>query len=278
MKFHPPFNHFGAAIFNDAQKCEEAVLGYYLDKNGCLPKEFAPFCDCSARADYPKHWSKFSYLHKSGIRLYGAPDEVLERKGGGLCVIDHKTAHFRADKDPFHAQYVTQVTGYANIAEGLGLGEVTLAGLMYWEAQVSDVLDNPSRRYVGGKLFIPFTPTCLEIKIDYSILDPLLEELKRVWEAKTSPDGREGCDDCKKLELLLAIDEELQLQDRRVFERASDIRHIRDAFITRDYTRRQLRRQVLFDVAQLGEDAFESTGVVANWDFDQFQTDAELFA
>ena len=55
MKFHAPFNHFGAAIFGDAQSCQEAILGYYLAKNGCLPKQFAPFCDCVARTECSKH-------------------------------------------------------------------------------------------------------------------------------------------------------------------------------------------------------------------------------
>ncbi len=55
LKFHAPFDHFGAAIFNDAQKCQEAVIGHYLESDGCLPKEFAPFCDCVARADFPRH-------------------------------------------------------------------------------------------------------------------------------------------------------------------------------------------------------------------------------
>ena len=69
LKFHPPYNHFGAAIFSDAQRGHEAVLGYYLDTQRSLPKEFAPFCDCVARVDYNGHWSKFKTTHKSGVVL-----------------------------------------------------------------------------------------------------------------------------------------------------------------------------------------------------------------
>ena len=29
LRFHAPFNNFGAAIFNDCQKMQEAMLGYY---------------------------------------------------------------------------------------------------------------------------------------------------------------------------------------------------------------------------------------------------------
>lgn len=54
--------------------------------------------------------------------LYGQPDEVLNRKDGTLCIIDHKTAHAKGLDDPFHAQYELQVIGYGAIAEGLELG------------------------------------------------------------------------------------------------------------------------------------------------------------
>ena len=54
----------------------------------------------------------------------------------------------------------------------LGLGDVTLGGLLYWEAQVREVQDDAAGHYKGSKLFLPFSPNTLEIKMDYSILDP----------------------------------------------------------------------------------------------------------
>ncbi len=270
LKFHAPFDHFGAAIFGDAQKSQEAVLGYFIERDGCLPKEFSPFCDCTARANFPRHWSTFSYVHDSGVTLYGAPDEIFERKDGTLCVVDLKTAHCKGNKDPFHKQYECQVVGYAAIAEGLGLGEVTLGGLMYWEAQVGEVQEDPGGHYKGGKLCIPFTPKTVEIKIDYKILDPAIKEFKRVWNAKILPEGRPGCDDCKKLDLLFAIDEEFQLHDRQIFDAIQDSPRHRHALISSDFDRRQRRRNALIDIARLGDDMFSHDGLVANWEFVQY--------
>jgi hypothetical protein len=71
LRFQPPFADFGAALFNNCQAMQEAVLGYYFEKDGCLPKEFAPFCDLTSRVEVNKHWSKFGYRHKSGVWLYG---------------------------------------------------------------------------------------------------------------------------------------------------------------------------------------------------------------
>jgi PD-(D/E)XK nuclease superfamily len=271
MKHQPPFNHFGAAIFGDAQKSQEAIIGYYLDNNGCLPKEFAPFCDCVARTEFPRHWSKFSYLHKSGVTLYGAPDEIFERKDGTLCVVDHKTAHFKGDKDPFHAQYECQVVGYANIAEGLNLGKVTLGGLLYWEAQVEEVQYDPIAHYKSGKLSLPLKPKTLEIEIDYDILDPALEEFKSVASSSSLPEGRDGCMDCKKLDLMFALEEEFLNKDQQLFRYIKSEREFRNTMLTRDYHRRARRRIALLEFSQLGEEMFASDGLVANWQFDPFQ-------
>jgi len=86
-----------------------------------------------------------------------------------------------------------------------------------------------------------------------------------VWSAKTLPEGRPGCDDCKKVDLLFAIDEEFQLHDRLVFDAIQDSSRHRHALISRDFDRRRRRRNALIDMAQLGDDMFSHDGLVANW-------------
>ena len=92
MRFHPPFDHGGGALWTYMQQIQEAQIGNHLKKNGCLPKEFSPFCSIKSRTEFPKHWSKFRYEHKSGVILYGIPDEIFTLADGSQCVIDHKTA------------------------------------------------------------------------------------------------------------------------------------------------------------------------------------------
>jgi hypothetical protein len=268
LRFHPPYDHFGAAIFRDAQTAQEAVLSYHFETGRGLPKEFAPFCDCVGRVDCDKHWSKFRHTHKSGVVLYGEPDEVLQRKDGSVCVIDHKTAHRKGSgKDKFFPQYETQVIGYGCIAEGLGLGKVTTGGLLYWEAQVDAVKEHPSVYYKSSTLSLPFRPSTVEVAIDYATLDPLLKELKAVWKARELPDGREGCDDCKKRELLLAIDEEFRLRDQATVRAYPDSPSMR-----RDAQQRLLnqtgdRMKLLAELGSAGEGIFSRDGVLANWEF-----------
>ena len=267
QKFHPPFNHFGAAIFSDMQKSQEAVIGFYLDRDGCLPKEFSPFSDCSSRADFPRHWSKFSYTHESGVVLYGAPDEIFHRKDGTLCVVDLKTAHCKEGKDRFRGQYEVQVVGYAAIAEGLGLGEVTLGGLLYWEAQLEQVQKDASSHYSGGMLKVPFVPKAVEIAIDYTILVPLIKELKQVWNSTTIPEGRDRCDDCKKLDILFAIEEDFKQQDQRRRHYFADVKSVQWEISRRKFLREQRQYSIWAEFRREGDAIFSNDGLVANWEY-----------
>jgi hypothetical protein len=272
VRFHPPSCNFGSALFGDAQNCQEAVLGYFLERDGELPSQFAPFCDCKARVDCSKHWSKFGYLHPSGVFLRGSPDEVLKRKDGSICIIDHKTAHFN-EKDPLHDQYETQVIGYANIAEmGLNLGEATLAGLLYWEAGTTGVKESPSDHYDNGKLWMPFSPKGLEIKIDYKSLDPLLKEAKDVWNAKLLPESRAGCDDCLKFKLLLALEQKMACEDKALFDKFGRIPEIRREIQQREYMRHFGYLSLLDELRERGDGMFNENGLIANWEFPPFQS------
>jgi hypothetical protein len=109
----------------------------------------------------------------------------------------------------------------------------------------------------------PFSPKTLEIAIDYTILKPLIKELKKVWNSTTIPEGRDGCDDCKKLAILFAIEEDFQQQDlrrRRDFAGAMSVQ--------KEISRRNfVRYSILAEFRQEGEAIFSNEGLVANWEY-----------
>lgn len=268
IKFHPPFR-FSGRLFGDAEACQKAIVGYFLHKDGCLPKPFGPIRDCCARIEYPNHWSTFGYTHDSGVDIYGVPDEIFQRENGSLCVVDHKSAHAKGEDDPFFGQYVAQVNAYANIAEeGLGLGTVTMGALLYWEAQVGAVKDDPAGHYQNGRLLMPLDVKPLQVKIDYKLLDHLTEEFKDIKTATSPPDGRKGCQDCTKLDLLFAIDQDLRLRDRVSLRQNQDRDHIRKIIYNRVFNRDNHLRDLLQEFEAGDEDLFASDGMVASWDFD----------
>lgn len=276
MKFHPPFNSFGAAIFNDMQKIQEAIIGHYLSTEESLPHEFSPFCDCRARASFERHYSKFKYTHRSGVVLYGAPDEIFVLKNGDLCVLDHKTAHFKGKDDLFHDQYQVQVIGYADIAEGMGVGTVTLGGLLYWEIQRDIVLANPIGYYKRGIASVPFVPKPLEIEIDYTVLDPLLKEAKKIWNASDPPDGRQNCKDCKKLDLLFGIEQRITDSDTYLKQRYRDNLQAQKDVANREYKRMARIAAAAEELAQCGEAMFEYDGMFANWEYPEAETSIDI--
>ena len=69
LKFREPFSFFGGAIFKNMEQAEMAIIGAFLEKDGELPKEFAPFCDVVGRVEYPRHWTKYKYVLDSGVEL-----------------------------------------------------------------------------------------------------------------------------------------------------------------------------------------------------------------
>ena len=275
LKFHGPFNNFGAALFSDCQGMQEAMLGYYLDKDGSLPKAFAPFCDIKERVDVNKHWSKFGYLHKSGVWLYGSPDEVLRRADGSVVIWDHKTAHPKSEQatDRFRPQYEVQVTGYGLIAEaGLKLGRVSAGAFGYWDLQHQAVLENPGKYIRDGMLWGAFMPKVYEIEIDYSRIDTLLKKAIKIWNSKTPPEGRSKCKDCAKLEALFAIqsnvENELSLRDQRALWMSGNDPLTKWNIMKRLEDRKALRLSALRDIGYDSESPrLSDEGIAGNWEF-----------
>lgn len=273
LRFHAPFDHGGGALWTYMQQIQEAQVGHHIEKNGRLPKEFSPFCDINGRAEFPKHWSKFRYQHKSGVILYGIPDEIFTLADGSLCVIDHKTAMNKGREDPFLPIYNSQVVGYSDIAEnGLGLGEVTKAGLFYWEVHREDTISDPSGHYDKGNVWVSFFPKPLEFDVDYAFLDPLLKEAKKLWKSDSAPDGREGCKDCTRaeafFELGTMIDEGEQLKDRWTIVSHGRRPEVVNFVSKRIYDRRRARFSALLELQDETSDFnFAEDGMLANWEF-----------
>ena len=251
LKFREPFTFFGGAIFRNMEQAEMAIIGQLLEKDGKLPKEFAPFCDVVGRVEYPRTWRKYKYILDSGVELYGEPDDIFELADGSIAVVDHKTAQPKGDGDPLLPCYTIQVIGYGLIAErGLDLGEVSKGGLFYWGANHETVKSEPEKYYYDKKLWMPFTPKPHAIEIDFNRLDAPLKQAVELWEAKTPPDRSETCLDCKKFDGLLAIEAEVQkqlsLNDQMVLSGTGHNQWGREYVMRRVFTDSSARSSVSF--------------------------------
>jgi hypothetical protein len=274
QRFHPPFNIFGGAIFKYMEKAQIAVISDLIERKGRLPKEFAPLTDLVSRVEFSRNWRKFQHRLKSGILLYGEPDDICEREDGTLAIIDHKTASpsSKDGEDPLTDLYHCQVTGYGLIAqEGQKLGEVSTGGLFYWTVDHHAVLDDPGAHYFAGALTVDFIPTVKAFRIDFDDLDAPLKEAQKIWELTTPPDGTDGCEDCRKLDTLLALQrhvEKLQASvDQHLLASSGNDRWVQNFIRKRMFERDQRRLRAL---AALRDESsqinFSVDGVVANWE------------
>jgi hypothetical protein len=272
QRFHPTFDHFGGAIFNDLERAQMAVVGDLLQKNRELPEEFAPFCDLVDRVEYPRNWRKFKHILDSGVELYGVPDDIFNVSDGSIAIIDHKSAHPREGKDPYLPCYQTQVIGYALIAEfGLNLGCVSKAGLFYWSAQHEAVISEPGKSYHHKKLWMSFVPKPVAFDIDYALLDAPLKEAVRLWDENTPPERSDGCKDCKKLDALMAIDariqELLEVGDQKILSSCARDPYVVNFVQQRIHNRKSVRGSALVELCdERSELNFADDGMVAMWD------------
>jgi hypothetical protein len=278
QKFHPPFDHFGGAIFKSMEQAQMAVVGDLIEKNNGLSEEFAPFCDLVGRVQFPRNWRKFKHRLDSGVLLYGEPDDIFQVSDGSIAVIDFKTARPKDGKDPLLGCYRIQILGYSFIAEfGLKLGEVSRGGLLYWGAEHEKVVADPDKYYRSRSLWMPFVPKPLAFDIDYKQLDAPLKEAVRLWEADAPPEGARKCKDCKRLDALFAIETGVQelvtVSDQIMLDRSANDPWIKSYVQQRVADRLSARRSAMTDLQDLAGDLnFEQDGMIANWEVfhDQF--------
>lgn len=272
LRFREPFSFFGGAIFKNVEQAEMAIVGELLEKDGKLPKEFAPFCEVVGRVEYPRHHTKYKYVLDSGMELYGEPDDIFELADGSIAVIDHKTAQAKGDGDPLLPVYEIQVIGYGLIAEfGLKLGKVSKGGLFYWSTNHETVMSEPDKFYRNQKLWMPFSPKPHLIDIDYERLDAPLDQAVELWEAKTPPARSAKCQDCRKFDTLLAIEAEVQkqlnLNDQIVLSGAGNNSWARHYVMQRVFADNSARSSAVRDLWDETSDlTFAHDGVMANWE------------
>ena len=175
---------------------KRAILAFY-EKNGHFPPWIAGRWAEATPRPTPHH-STFRLVDpKTGIVLTGVPDLMLGLPRERLAILDLKTARFSDHQDELLPMYKVQLTGYALIAESLGMGHVEALGLVYCEPPAGDG-DRGLDARVGDRGFtMPFRATAVPVGLDRGVIPPLLRQAKAILEMEKAPDGREGCGDCR---------------------------------------------------------------------------------
>lgn len=192
-------------IFASLDSYQKRLTDRYFAISGRLPPWYATFGLAGEPITCPHH-SKF-YLEDQefGIRLTGAPDELLRQSGGELVIIDHKTSRHTTGQDAMLMTYIVQLNIYLRIAEARGLGQVVKLGLLYHEP-MTDPLPVDIANYVGGDSFLMrFEPVFVPVEIDRDMIPPLLRRVRQICDMASAPPGLAGCRDCGLVERLVEV-------------------------------------------------------------------------
>jgi hypothetical protein len=198
-----PYQKF-AGISMIIDSYTKRIVREYYAQYRTLPKWF----DCFGKNLKPvpvPHHSKFSWIDSdTGIEISGVPDEMLESQDG-FCIVDYKTARWTERQNDLLPLYRVQVNAYAQVAEVCGYAPVKKLGLLYFEPQQFQELDDGIDTALTVDGFVmQFSPRYLEVECQpQEILPPLLREAKRLLNLQKPPPSVEGCNDCQLLNQLI---------------------------------------------------------------------------
>jgi CRISPR/Cas system-associated exonuclease Cas4 (RecB family) len=200
---HLPFQTPFAGIFSSIDAYTKSVVAKHFERHGRLPDWLAAVGDVKRLV---KVDSSGFRVEKDGVTFTGIPDELFERPDASYGIIDYKTARYTGTQDALMPVYEVQLNGYAYIAEAIGYKPVNDLYLAYFEPPQHERFDELTGRHTTREGFeMPFTSIIHRVRKDTKEIERLLERASRIYEMKKPPEGKEGCEDCARLEELVKL-------------------------------------------------------------------------
>ena len=199
-----PFQIF-PGIFSSIDSYSKKVTTAYFHRHGRAPRWFDGFGDLG-RPIVVSGWRKFQLFdQETNILLTGVPDEILRHPKRGLWIGDYKTARCTGNQDALAPMYEVQLNCYALIASGIGLGSVYGLGLLYYEP-VTDIEAGGATSLIREDgFFFEFLPKLRPVKLEPTMVSPLLRKVREICDLAKCPVGNPGCRDCSRLDLLMSV-------------------------------------------------------------------------
>lgn len=185
-----PYQSF-PGIFSSIDAYSKQMVHGWFDAHGAPPPWLARL-DAFVAYREPPTWHRFQMVDDAlRVRLTGAPDAVLVRADGSLCIADYKTARHTQGQDELLPVYVAQLNAYRAIAEALGWEPVTRLLLLYME---------PATHLAGAQdedgFHMGFHAKAQEVRIDVGLVPALLRQARATRDEPAPPPGRDACKDC----------------------------------------------------------------------------------
>ena len=204
LKNRLPFQIF-PGIFSSIDSYNKRVVHSWFDKHGNPPAWMKKLGDLISYLE-PPHHSKFQFLDPStGILLTGSPDGVFIYRDGSYLIVDYKTAKYTGTQDQLYPMYEVQLNVYAMIGKSLGLSPVSGLALIYMEPITDSMSAASDANNRDDGFSMVFSANILQVKLDLSMISPLLGKTKKIYIMEKGPKGQPGCKDCQSLENIVKL-------------------------------------------------------------------------
>jgi len=198
-----PFQVGFPGIFSSIDSYTKNVVSKYFERYGKLPDWLGGIGEVKRLV---KEKSSDFRVERDGVTLTGVPDEIFQRPDGSYGIIDYKTARYTGNQDILMPVYEVQLNGYAYIAEAIGDKPVNDLYLVYFEPPSHDHFDELTSKHTTAEGFeMPFKSNIHKIRKNTKEIERLMEKANKIYEMAVPPKGRDGCEDCKRLDALLAM-------------------------------------------------------------------------
>lgn len=218
-----PFQMGLPGIFSSIDSFTKNAVRNHFDLYGRLPNWFPEVGEVAALVESKDlHYGRFFREDlEIGTRLRGTPDDILRMADGGTHIVDYKTARYTETQDALLPVYEVQLNGYAYIAEATGYGPVAHLSLIYFEPQTDlasgasaglmledaprpKLVPSPgSTRRDRAGAWLEFRARRKEIPLQGSQgIRALLARARALFDRADPPDGKAGCENCRRLDEL----------------------------------------------------------------------------
>ena len=199
-----PFAVF-PGIFASIDTYSKKVTAAHFRSHGQLPYWFNNLGELGKPVRVPS-WSRFQMLHdETNILVTGVPDEILKHPKHGTWIGDYKTARFTEKQEGLSQMYRIQLNVYALIANKIGLGPVHALALLYYEPVTDLAVCNADTLIEDDSFLMRFSPKIQSIKLEPTLIPPLLNKVREIYDCDTCPTGETGCQDCERLNRLMQV-------------------------------------------------------------------------
>lgn len=201
MSFKLPFQTF-PGIFSSIDSYTKRLAHSYYEGHGRLPTWFGVQ---GVPVRVPSHLEFRAYIPDRKILLTGVPDEIFRFPDGSHLIIDYKTARYTDTQDYLRPMYEVQLNGYAYLAEQIGIRPVSGLRLVYFEPEVDIDSSSVQQLILRNGFSMKFTKKVVKVPLRSSLVLGLADEARKIFDSKSAPDGKSGCQNCALLHDLSLI-------------------------------------------------------------------------